>query len=296
METNRDYLSYSQYALFKSSPKAYYEKYVLGKEQFGTKYQNFGKKLMEDLEFGQNDMSIPKPLRDLAKERVLEHEITIKKDNLEKDLFGIVDVVGSDFEHFWEIKTGKHPWSESDVAKNEQMLFYALMIGLKYNTTPTATLVWAETRDDEEGNVVIFTGNTKVFERIFTTEELSDFYLEIEKTIKEMSEYEHSILEVENDKDARLLYLITEKKRIDEELDLLKAEIMLELSEFQNKYASSENFNITLASRKSYTYSTGLTDSIKQTASDFKLLKTKEEKNGTAVQKATQYLLIKAKK
>ena len=156
METNRDYLSYSQYALFKSSPKAYYEKYVLGKKQFGTKYQNFGKKLMEDLEFGQNDMSIPKPLRDLAKERVLEYEITIKKDNLEKDLFGIVDVVGNDFKHFWEIKTGKHPWSKSDVAKNEQMLFYALMILLKYNITPTATLVWAETRDDEEGNDVIF--------------------------------------------------------------------------------------------------------------------------------------------
>ena len=296
METNRDYLSYSQYALFKSSPKAYYEKYVLGKKQFGTKYQQFGKKLMEDLEFAEEDIAVPKILRDLAKEKVLEHEVTIDRRELEKDLFGIIDVVNFDKSHFWEIKTGKNPWSVADVLKNKQMLFYALMIKLRYNEIPTATLVWAETKDDKEGTVVAWTGKTKTFKRVFTLSELEDFYLEIKRTIREISNYEHSVLEVEDDRDSRLLYLITEKKRIDEELDLLKSEIMLELQDFQNKYASSENFNITLASRKSYTYSTALTNSIKKTASDFKLLKVKEEKDGTAVQKLSEYLLIKPKK
>ena len=296
METNRDYISYSQFTLFNSSPKGYYEKYVIGKKQFSTKYQAFGKKLMQDLEFAEDDVTVPTPLRQLGKKGILEHEITIPGKSIKKDLFGIVDVISDDYTEFWEIKTGKHPWDASKVFKDEQMLFYAVMINLKYKVIPTATLVWAETRDDEDGNIIIYTGRVKEFKRVFTMEELVDFYKKIALTTRKIEDYEHSIVEVDEDRDAKLLRLLSEQKRITNELDILKTEIMLEMNEFLNKYAESENFNITLAKRTSYTYSKELSDTIKQTNSDFKVLKAKEEKNGVATPKTTEYLLIKPKK
>ena len=294
MESNRPYLSYSQFALFKSSPKAYYEKYGLDKKTYGTKYQNFGKKLMEDLEFGEVK-GVPKEMRDLVRNGIVEKEITVRPKFLEKDLFGIIDVISDDYKKFYEIKTGKHPWEEVKVLKDEQMLFYALMINLKYNLIPSATLVWVETVDADDDNVV-FTGEVKQFIREFTLDELVAFQQEVYKVANEISEYEHTILEVDNSIDSRLLKVLTEKARIDAELDLLKAEIMVEIKEFQNKYASSENFNITLAKRKTWIYSDELNAEQKEVASHFKKLKVAEEKGGKATFKETEYLLIKPKK
>jgi len=294
METNRPYISHSQFALFNSSPKAYYEKYVLDKKSYGTKYQKFGKKLMEDLEFNEID-GIPKSLRKIVLSGIVEYEITTRSKFIDKDLFGIIDVVAENYQNFVEIKTGKHPWDIAKVKKDEQMLFYATMINLKFGIIPRASLVWAETRDTEEGGI-IFTGQVKTFHRNFTLEELADFTKKIQRTVKAIAEYEHTVVEVEVDRDEKLLHLMTEKKRIDEELDLLKAEIMLDIKEFNLKYAQSENFNITLAKRTSYTYSADLAESIKAQAVLNKKRKVIEEKSGVATPKITEYLLIKPKK
>lgn len=294
MESNRTYISYSQFALFKSSPKAYYEKYGLDKKTFGTKYQNFGKKLMEDLEFG-DVKGVPKELKELVKSGIVEFEITVKSKFIEKDLFGIVDVISENYTHFDEIKTGKAEWTKSMVAKNEQMLFYALMINLKYKVIPSATLVWAETLEDEEGGVY-FTGQVKKFNRQFTLDELVDFQKEVFKVSEEISNYVHQIIDIDDSYDARLLKLLSDKKRIDDELDLLKSEIMLNITEFANTYASTENFNITLASRKKWTYSKGLNDMIKEHNEEQKMIKVSQEKSGVATYKATEYLIIKPKK
>ena len=295
MEVNRPYISFSQYTLFISSPKAYYEKYGEGKVSHGTKYQSFGKRLMEDLEFGTEIKGIPTPLKNLVKSGIVEYEMTVESKHIEKDLFGIVDVIQENYSHFSEIKTGKHPWTESKVKKDEQMLFYALMINLKHKIIPVADLVWAETRDTEDGGI-IFTGQVKVFRREFTLEELVDFAKKVNVVVKNIAEYEHTVFDVDSSVDARLLTLMTEKKRIDAELDLLKAELTLELKEFSNKYASSENFNITLAKRTSYKYSDKLTSDIKASNENFKMFKYEEEKSGLATPKITEYLVIKPKK
>mgnify|MGYP002640649166 FL=1 len=186
METNRPYISYSQYALFNSSPKAYYEKYVLEKESKGTKYQQFGKKLMEDLEFLEK---IPKSLREVLKYGIVEFELTTQSKHIDKDLFGIIDVISDNKNHFIEIKSGKKPWTKSEVAKNEQMLFYALMINLKYKIIPRATLVYVETEDTEDGGIR-YTGNIERFNRVFTLEELVDFGKKIQLTVKEIEAYQ----------------------------------------------------------------------------------------------------------
>jgi hypothetical protein len=294
MESNRPYISYSQYALFKSSPKAYYEKYVLDKSPKGTKYQQFGKRLMEDLEFAELRHT-PKRLRDLTEGKIIEYELTAKSKQVHKDLFGIIDVLSTNKQSFFEIKTGKLPWTKAKVMKDEQMLFYALMIFLEFGVIPSAKLIWIETEDTDD-NSVKFTGKIEEFTREFTLEELVWFENELLNFENDLDEYEMSIVEVDTSKDAKLLELLTEKKRIDEELDLLKAEIMLEIKEFSDKYAQSENFNITLAQRKNYSYSDELTTEIKKSNDDFKCKKVEEEKSGVATFKVTEYLVIKPKK
>tara|TARA_R110000772_G_scaffold194749_2_gene305484 strand:+ start:1895 stop:2779 length:885 start_codon:yes stop_codon:yes gene_type:complete len=294
MESNRGYLSYSQYALFKSSPKAYYEKYVQNKKSYGTKSQQFGKKLMVDLEFGDWE-GVPIELKKLAKDNSIEEEITVTPKFFDKDLFGIIDLCESRGNWFYEIKTGKESWSKAKVLKDEQMLFYALLISKAYGVIPYAKLVWVGTKHDEGGEVE-FTGEIKETRRDFTLEEINAFEKTLLQTCIDISDYEHSVVSFGDSVDERLLRLLSEQKRIESELSLLKDEIIIDIKEFQNKYAESENFNITLASRKSYTYSQALNEAIKQTASDFKILKTKEEKEGVATEKVTEYLLIKAKK
>lgn len=294
METNRDYISYSQYTLFKTSPKAYYEKYVTNKKSFGTKYQNFGKKLMEDLEFGEMK-SIPPRLRKLVKANIVEHEITVSPKGVGKDFFGIVDAINEPKTHLYEIKTGKHPWDEVAVKRDEQTLFYAMLIERKYKVIPKATLIWAETEDNDDGTIR-FTGKVEAFVRNFTADEIVKFELKIRKTVKDIDDYIHTVSSMDNDIDDRLLYLMSEKKRIDEELDLLKAEMLINLKDDDTKYGASENFNITLVQRSNWKYSKIIAAVVKSNSTELKLLKLEEENNGTATKSTTEYLLIKAKK
>jgi len=295
MESNRSYLSYSQYALFKSSPKSYYDKYVNGKSYKGTKAQQFGKELMIDLEFLESSELVPNYLVDIAKTCYIEQEVTVQPKFFDKNLFSIIDAVEKDYSVIYEIKTGIKPWTERDVAKNEQILFYALVVYLTKGIIPTAKLIYLGTKHNEDSSVEL-TGKSRVIERGFTLKELLDFEKTLLQTCIDISDYEHSVVSFGDSVDERLLRLLSEQKRIESELSLLKDEIMLDMKDFNNKYAESENFKITLASRKSYTYSESLSEEIKQTASKFKILKTKEEKEGVATEKVTEYLLIKPKK
>lgn len=294
MDSNRPYLSYSQYALFKSSPKTYFEKYVLDKKNRPSKYQRFGKKLMEDLEFNELE-NVPKELRQIIINNDVEKEITVRPKFFDKDLFSIIDVCSDEGTHFYEIKTGKHAWSEAKVLKDEQMLFYALTVSLKYKVIPTSTLIWVETEDAEDGSIK-FTGKIQKFKREFTLGEIEDFEKTLLETCVAISEYEHSIVDFDNSVDARLLRLMSEKKRIDSELDLLKAEILIEIKEIGDKYATSENFDITLAKRTNYAYSEDISKSVEEFNKVIKLKKIQEEKSGIAIPSITEYLLIKPKK
>lgn len=293
MESNRDYISYSQYALFKSSQKAYYEKYGLDKKVGGTKYQNFGKKLMEDLEFGELE-GVPQDLKDLVEACDIELEITTRGKGMEKDLFGIVDAISRDKSVFFEIKTGIHTWSRVKVMKDEQMLFYALMIYLKYGVLPYAWLVYVETI--ELDGEIKFTGEVVATKREFSLTELLSFEATLDNVINEISDYEHTVYDIAPSIDARLLKALSDKKRADAELEVLKAELLIELNEFDNKYGVSENFNVTLAKRKNYVYSSELKKDMADSAVKFKLQKSEEEKSGVATIKTTEYLLIKPKK
>ena len=295
MKNNRSYISYSQYKLFLSSPKSFYKRYVRGQVPPATKYQEFGKKLMRDLEFGEMS-KLPKLLRFAISTGNIEHEIRVKSEVVVgKDLFGYIDAVSDDFSEFTELKTGKHAWTLDDVKNNEQLLFYALMIYLKYDIIPTAELVWVETKEDEDG-ILGYTGKVKSFTRKFSLKELVRFEKKIAKTVKDIKDYVFDMRDIEGDKDALLVDLLATQKEVEEKISLIKDEIMLDMQEFGNKYGESENFNYTLAVRKSYVHSEQLKEESAKAQALIKRMKKEEIDSGVAKLKTTEYLLIKPKK
>ena len=292
MKSNRTYFSYSQYATFKSSPKMYYEKYVKNKETGSTKYQRFGRDLMKNAEFAELDQ-VPKLISERVKKGIVEHPILVEAGLVEKDLYGIIDAVSDDKNHFIEIKTGKHRWTRDEVIINEQMLFYALLIHIETGLVPTAELVYVETKD--EGDDVVFTGFVETFKRTFTLEEILQFQREVCATINEIDNYVFTKFGVEQTKDERLKELLDKQKEIDAQVKLLKDEIFTDLQEFGNKYGESNHFNFTIAQRPKYKFSEELTTEIKELETKIKVMKNEAIKSGVAEKTYTEYLLIKSK-
>lgn len=293
MKSNRTYFSYSQYATFKSSPKQYYEKYVKNKETGSTKYQRFGRDLMKNAEFAELS-EVPELIRERVKSGIVEHPILVSAVLVDKDLYGILDAVNDDKNHFIEIKTGKHRWTKDQVVINEQMLFYALLIYLETDEVPTAELLYVETKDNEDGGVQ-FTGYSERFYREFTLEEILQFQREVCSAIEEIDNYVFSKFDVEQTKDERLKELLEKQKEIDAQVKLLKDEIFTDLQEFGNKYGESEHFNFTIAQRPRYKFSAELTTEIKELETKIKVMKNEAIKSGVAEKSYTEYLLIKSK-
>ena len=297
MDIRKDYFSFSQFNTWLTSPKEYYKKYVLENKYRSTKFQKFGKDLMESLEFDMEIVAgIPKELLAILKGYEYEEEFLIDGATIgsKKDLLGFVDALSKDQTSFVEIKTGKHAWTQDLVDKNEQVLFYAMLIRMKYGVIPICKLIWVETFEDEKNkNKVKFTNYIEVFYRSFSISELDKFEKKVLKAIKDIEEYDHVILSFPSELDSKLLELLSEQKRISTELEVLKAEMLIALKDEDTKYGVTENFNITKASRPKWTYSKTLANRIKETAKDIKKFKTEEEKNGTATKTESEYLLIK---
>ena len=291
METGRDYISSSQCKTWQTSPKEFYKRYADDKTYGTTKYQQFGKDLMEALEFDK-EFNIPPRLIKMLIGYQFEEKIYIDGFGGKK-LLGFIDAVSSSKEKFIEIKTGKNAWNKADVIKDEQILFYAMIMRKKYGKIPTAKLVWVETRDTEDGGIE-FTGNVKSFVRTFTPEELANFEVKVAMIIQEIQHYTYSELDLSVYND-RLTKLMHQKNTIDAELDVVKAEILADLISSGERYGDTENFNITLASRKTWTYSDELKAEIKYSADEFKARKKEEEKDGVATSKGKDYLMVRVR-
>ena len=299
MDVSRGYFSFSQFNTWVTSPKEYYKKYVLDNAYGSTKYQKFGKDLMDSLEFDSGKVdNIPPSLLTILKGYQYEDEIKISGSKIGsiKSLLGFVDAIDKTQKSIIEIKTGKHAWTEDIVKKNEQILFYAMLVNMNYGFIPTCKLVWVETRENELNGDVEFTGKVETFYRTFSISEVEKFTKKVLKAINDIADYDHEIISFDGDIDSRMLELLSEKKRIDDELDVLKSELLLSLKDGNTKYGVTDNFNITLAGRKTWDYSDELKGRIKDSAKDMKAFKTAEEKNGIATSKISEYILIKVRK
>lgn len=305
MKTNRPYLSWSQYSTFKSSKKAFHDRYVLGKTQAPNRHFEKGKELGRYLETGE----IPHWVEDELLEPVgaavprldiMEHKLEVdmfadipedKKPAWAKPLLAFIDTGKEDGSFFNEYKTGKEPWTQDRVDNHKQLDFYAVCYFLKTGKIPVCKLVWIETKEEtvldkngEPEEVLRYTGLVEEFTRIFTTEEISNMSVQIMTTMSEIDEYEYEGLELKGEEDitARYAEVLKKFKDAKEELDIMKLSIHNLLESEQSERAVGTEGYFAISKRKSYNYSSKLMTLKATYAKEIKKQETAERNNGTA--------------
>jgi len=142
--SDRDYMSYSSHELWKKDKNAYRKRYYEGEESFTNVEMIFGKQIAEQLE--KKEIKI-KGLKSYGK---AEEPMNVKFEGLK--LKGYADDFCPKRIKFQEFKTGhldskgNVPWNALKVAKHAQLVWYYMMLKMKYGKcNPRTQLVWIET-------------------------------------------------------------------------------------------------------------------------------------------------------
>lgn len=276
----RDYFSWSQYDLWKRSKKQYYERYVLNKPFFETKYIKKGKEFANLIASGEisRDANLNDVLMQVPRGDMFEYELNCRLGSTQHTLKGFVDSGYVDGHHFYEYKTGKELWDKERVENHSQLLFYALMYYLKYGAIPTCTLVWIETIEDIEGNL-IFSGRVEEFNREFTQRELLLLELDIRDTIIEIEAYDFEEMPLDDELLDEYIKLEEAKKEIEDRLNEIRDSIKQDLETSGLEYAIGTKGKFTLSKRGTWKYS----DAVKE-------FQKEEQKSGVAYQEFSSSL------
>jgi hypothetical protein len=139
----KHYLSYSAYALWKSSKEQFRKRYYLNEKPFETKETLFGKATDLHLDNGghiDGVISYSHP----------QHKIEVEYKGL--PLLGYLDAFNMEDYRILERKTGhkcpkgKSPWDKIKVQKHVQLVWYSCLVELKYGKVhPEVILQWMET-------------------------------------------------------------------------------------------------------------------------------------------------------
>ena len=308
----KPYYSWSQHNLWNSSKREYYKRYSLGEEQISNKFFDKGKELGTYIKFinenpelnpvrAAESMSTDKLLAQVGKLvpsfDVMEDELEVVLDNGSK-VRGFVDSVTISNDVFLEYKTGKitpkgeKPWTQDIVDDYDQLKFYALMYWIKSGrkSIPTCQLIWIETQilrvADELGNFsheeLVYTGCVEIFNRDFIVSELVDYEKELIKSIEAIEDYEYEELTLDNDISLRYIQLKNIKKETEDEMNLIKNNVLTEMDISDLKYAASESGRFTISERKSWSYSDTLTATMDESKKFFNDAKKLEQKDGSA--------------
>jgi len=253
MQTIRDYFSWSQYSLWNSSKIAYRKKYVIGQDDLKSKYLEKGKMLAESLKFGviaDTDDDISEDIIvSLPKLEYSEKEIDIVIGG--ERILAYLDSCSSDLKLFYEYKTGKIEWTQERLDKDEQTLFYAVLLHSITGVIPTVELYWAETQD-KDGQVT-FTGSIKRFVREFSKKEIEKMEVKILKTIQEIRNYEYETVLIDDSLVETYLELNMRVEELNAQLDAIKSAIMSEIGEATIGESNYGTFSV--VNRKTYKYS-----------------------------------------
>lgn len=201
MEFNlpRGYLSYSAFTLWRSDKNRFRNKYYLGLDSFETAETIFGHKIARSLEEGGLIKGVEK--YEKAEKMI---RVTLPEGF---DILGYLDGFTEETLKIVEIKTGhlskdgKVPWDRLKVRRHKQLVYYALLVNLKYGTyNPIVTLQWLETefKDKQiefQGHTLTaktknleLTGRVETFQREISPWELDKMLEEIILTAKEISD------------------------------------------------------------------------------------------------------------
>lgn len=188
----RGYLSPSQYLLWNRDRKRYIEQYFYGGRSFTSKATEFGSivaKLIED-----NELPMDVPRYEKVEEWVeAEIEGVVLRGRI--DMFCPKTLRFRDDKTGKRLKNNKPPWSPVSAYKNEQLLFYGVIIRKLYGKYPRkAWIDWLETVEDEKGDLSL-TGHVESFECPITKSRLDDMQKKILETASAISgEYEKALL------------------------------------------------------------------------------------------------------
>lgn len=301
MKTNREYFSWSQYDLWKKSPKQFHKKYVLGEDDSSNRRFDKGKEFAEYKEKGLIPHYCDDPLLESVGNAVPRLEVMEYKFETYLKGVKLLAYIDSfslrDYEVF-EYKTGKEPWTQERVDKHFQLNFYAAMVAITCGVIPKVTLYWIETEDiEEDGKTKIrYTGHIEKFVRKFTEKDILDSIKSIEETYSEILDYQYEEVQLSDELAIKFDELTDKKKEIDKELDLIKMQFTQQLQNNQSKYGVTSAGTFTLGEQKSYTYSKKIKDYEAKHKAEMSKMKKEEEENGTAEKKVTNYIIFKKAK
>lgn len=187
----KGYLSYSQIQLWKSNKDRYRKLYYDNNQAYkifnsGLEY---GKIVADALE---NENDTGDLLTDAAMLLIKKYDVRDQEIRASiKSKFGWIDVLGrpdtlnSATKAFREYKTGRGKWTQNKAQKHPQMVFYAMLIYLKYKVIlKEAYLDWIET--EEIDGVVKPTGQIKSFRVEFTLQDILNCITETVRVAKEI--------------------------------------------------------------------------------------------------------------
>jgi len=301
MKTNRDYISWSQYYLWNTSKKQFYKKYGLNEKSLSNKQFQKGKEFSHYKETGEILPTVKNPdmlmiVSEAVDElEIMEHKLEVMIDKY--NLLAYIDSGMDDCSEFFEYKTGKIPWTQDRVNVYEQLDFYALCYYIKSNqeVIPACKLYWIETEEEDDGSLV-FTGNVEVFERVFTKEEIVLMMSKIISTVKEIDEWQYEELELDDEKVNKYIALTNEIKEKQEEVDLIKLEILTTMNDQNVKYASTNKASFTISERATWIYSKEIDELDKKYKNEIKQIKAKAVKEGVARKRVSESLRFTLKK
>lgn len=297
MKTNRDYFSWSQYYLWKSSKLQFYKRYVLGDDLRLDAFDK-GKEFGEYKETGEIPHYCSDPLLEQVGSEVpsldvMEHKLELMLGDIKLLMF--LDSSRLDLTHFDEYKTGKNPWTQKMVNEHEQLDFYALGCYLVngQTTIPTATLYWIETEEVEmpDGSKELrYTGKVEKFERTFTEEDIVNIGAKITQTVADIEAYEHVEIDIDENDAQRYVDLLQQEKEIKEELNLLKLKFFNAINDNDAKYGNSPVGKFSISERKTYQYTPDLLNKEADYKAEIDELKRQEKNSGTASIKISKSL------
>ncbi len=177
LQLPRGYLSYSQIQLWKSDRERYIGIYMDNRQELrmSNAGQEYGRVVATALEKGvqTDDLLTDASMLLLPKYDIADKEIEVET----RTKYGWLKIVGrpdtlnSKTKDFREVKTGKHEWNRSKAQRHPQMIFYALIIYLKWGVAlDHAYLDWIETQQTSDG--LKPTGRVESYTVFFTLKEI----------------------------------------------------------------------------------------------------------------------------
>lgn len=187
----KGYLSYSQIQLWKSDKKRYIELYFNNRNELRLSNSGleYGKIMADALEKAEETGDL---LTDTAMSLITQYDVRDKEIFTEvKTKHGAVYVIGrpdtmdSVTKAFREYKTGRVKWTEGKAQKHPQMVFYAMLIYLKFGVMLSeAYLDWIET--EEIAGEVKPTGRIETFRVTFTPQQIMECMAMTSRVAKEI--------------------------------------------------------------------------------------------------------------